>query len=174
MGRSGVKCIIFVAQNKYCMSFIGNYTVKTDAKNRIAIPASFRKLLTESGESGFVLQKDIFQKCLVLHPLSEWNAQMTKLRSSLNPYNSKHKRFKSQFLRNAVEVAVDSGGRILLPKRLMQLVDIDTDVEVAGADTSIEIWNKSEYDNYGMVSDEFAALTDEILGQEQVPMYSSD
>lgn len=146
------------------MSFVGNHTVKTDAKNRIAIPAPFRKSLAESEEVGFVLQKDIFQNCLILYPLSEWNNQVEQLRTSLNPYNSKHKRFKSQFLRNTAEVTLDSGGRILLPKKLMGLVDITKEIEVAGADTTIEIWSKSEYDNYGMEADEFAELTEKILG----------
>jgi len=146
------------------MSFVGNHTVKTDAKNRIAIPAPFRKLLAEKGEKGFVLQKDIFQNCLALYPLSEWEAQVEHLRTSLNPYNSKHKRFKSQFLRNTAEISLDSGGRILLPKRLMQLVNISKEIEVVGADTTIEIWNKNTYDDYGMESDEFAELTEEILG----------
>lgn len=151
------------------MSFVGNHTVKTDAKNRIAIPATFRKLLAENDEKGFVLQKDIFQNCLILYPLSEWKAQVERLRNSLNPYNSKHKRFKSQFLRDTAEVALDSGGRILLPKRLMQLVNITKEIEVAGADTTIEIWSKKEYDNYGMEGDEFADLTEEILGGDDSP-----
>lgn len=151
------------------MSFIGNYTAKTDAKNRIAIPAPFRKQLQESGETSFVLQKDIFQNCLILHPMSEWNAQVEHLRQSLNPYNSKHKRFKSQFLRDTAEVSLDSGGRILLPKRLMLLVDIEKEIEIAGADTSIELWCKDNYDNYGLDSDEFASLTEEILGNNNEP-----
>lgn len=146
------------------MSFVGNHTVKTDAKNRIAIPAPFRKLLTESEETGFILQKDIFQNCLTLYPISEWNIQVEQLRTSLNPYNSKHKRFKSQFLRDTAEVTLDSGGRILLPKKLMQLVNITKEIEVAGADTTIEIWSKTAYDQYGMEGDEFAELTEEILG----------
>lgn len=146
------------------MSFVGNHTVKTDAKNRIAIPAPFRKLLAESEEKSFVLQKDIFQNCLILYPLNEWTAQVERLRTSLNPYNSKHKRFKSQFLRDTAEVTLDSGGRILLPKQLMQLVNITKEIEVAGADTTIEIWSKDIYDNYGMEGDEFAELTEEILG----------
>ncbi len=147
------------------MSFVGNYTVKSDAKNRIAIPSTFRKQLAESGTSDFILQKDIFQKCLVLHPISEWSAQLERLRENLNPYNSKHKRFKSQFLRDTAEVTIDSGGRILLPKKLMDLVEITTEIEITGADTTIEIWSKVEYDDYGLNEDEFASLTEEILGK---------
>ena len=146
------------------MSFVGNYTVKTDAKNRIAIPAAFRKQLAAMDDVDFILQKDIFQKCLVLYPISEWNKQLERLRESLNPYNSKHKRFKSQFLRDTAEVTIDNGGRILLPKRLMEIVDITKEIEIAGADTTIEIWSKKEYDNYGLNEDEFASLTEEILG----------
>lgn len=148
------------------MSFVGNYTVKTDAKNRMALPAPFRKQLTDSEKCSFVLQKDIFQKCLILYPINEWDAQMERLRTSLNPYNSKHKRFKSQFMRDTAEVTLDGGGRLLLPKRLMQLVGITKEIEVSGADTTIEIWSKNEYDNYGMEGDEFAQLTEEILGDD--------
>lgn len=146
------------------MSFIGNYTVKSDAKNRIAIPATFRKQIAEKQESSFVIQKDIFQNCLVLYPQSEWQIQVERLRKSLNPYNSKHKRFKAQFFRNTAEVTLDNGGRILLPKRLIDLVSIKKEIEVAGADTTIEIWDKDIYDNYSLDSDEFATLTEDILG----------
>ena len=146
------------------MSFVGNYTVKTDAKNRIAIPAPFRKQLADSTETSFVIQKDIFQNCLILYPLSEWNTQVAHLREKLNPFNSKHKRFKSQFFRDTAEVALDAGGRILLPKRLMDLVNIQKEIEVAGADTTIEIWSKETYDNYGLESEDFASLTEDILG----------
>lgn len=156
------------------MSFVGNHTVKTDAKNRIAIPAPFRKQLAESEEKTFVLQKDIFQNCLILYPLSEWQQQIERLRSSLNPFNSKHKRFKSQFLRDTAEVSLDNGGRILLPKRLIELVGIEKEIEITGADTTIEIWCKSEYDNYGMESDEFADLTEEILGGDINSTFSTN
>ncbi len=150
------------------MSFVGNFTVKTDAKNRMALPAPFRKMLNEGEKTSFILQKDIFQNCLILYPLDEWNLQMERLRKSLNPYNSKHKRFKSQFLRNTAEISLDSGGRILLPQKLMQLVDITKEIEVAGADTTIEIWNKKTYEEYSLESDEFATLTEEILGNDNM------
>lgn len=148
------------------MSFVGNHTVKSDAKNRIALPALFRKTIAENEEKSFVLQKDIFQNCLILYPHSEWQKQLTHLQNKLNPYNSKHKRFKSQFMRNTAEVTLDNGGRILLPKKLIELVGIEKEIEIAGSDTTIEIWNKAEYDNYGMESDEFMNLTEEILGAE--------
>lgn len=148
------------------MSFIGNHTVKSDAKNRIAIPASFRKLLAKDEGKTLVLQKDIFQNCLILYPHDEWENQLNRLRKNLNSYNSKHKRFKSQFMRHTAEVNLDSGGRILLPKQLSELVSIEKEIEIVGSDTTIEIWNKAKYDDYGMESDEFIQLTEEILGGE--------
>ena len=165
MGQCGVKYSTFVTIISK-MSFVGNHTVKSDAKNRIAIPANFRKTLAESGDKSFVLQKDIFQNCLTLYPISEWEKQLSHLREKLNPYNSKHKRFKSQFFRDTAELSLDSGGRILLPQKLMQLAGIEKEIEIIGTDTTIEIWNKIEYDNYGMKTDEFATLTEDILGNE--------
>lgn len=148
------------------MSFIGNHTVKSDAKNRISIPANFRKILAKNGDSRLVVQKDIFQNCLTLFPISEWEKQLTYLRENLNPYNSKHKRFKTQFFRNTAELNLDSGGRILLPQKLMQIVDIEKEIEIAGADNTIEIWNRTEYNNSGIEAEEFATLTEDIFGTE--------
>ena len=103
--------------------------------------------------------------------MSEWQVQIDRLRVSLNPYNSKHKRFKTQFLRNTAEINIDNGGRILLPQKLIDLVGIEKEIEVAGADTTIEIWKKQDYDDYGLESDEFASLTEEILGNtDDIPI----
>lgn len=53
-------------------SFIGDYTCKADAKCRVVVPALFRRGMAVSGQSLFVLRKNIFEKCLDLYPLVEW------------------------------------------------------------------------------------------------------
>ena len=50
------------------MRFLGTIDSKTDAKGRVFLPASFRKVLSTAGAERLVLRKDIFQPCLVLYP----------------------------------------------------------------------------------------------------------
>ena len=72
------------------MRFLGNIEAKIDAKGRVFLPATFRKVLQAGGEENLVLRKDVFQPCLVLYPESIWNEQMDELRSRLNRWNRAH------------------------------------------------------------------------------------
>jgi MraZ protein len=38
----------------------------------------------------FVVKKDVFEKCLVLFPMDEWDRQNSIIRSRINPYNKEH------------------------------------------------------------------------------------
>ena len=147
------------------MSLVGDYQVKADSKGRIAVPSAFRKQLVASGEGEFVLRKDIFQNCLVLYPRAEWDKKVEYLRVTLNEFNRAHKKFKTQFFRDTAELSIDSSGRVLLPKRLLELTGIGKDMILAGMDQTIEIWDKKVYEDNAMLEDDFADLAEDILGQ---------
>ena len=72
------------------MRFLGNIEAKTDAKGRVFLPATFRKVLQASGQEALIMRKDVFQDCLKLYPESVWNEQMDLLRGRLNRYNRQH------------------------------------------------------------------------------------
>ena len=69
------------------MRFVGDYTAKTDAKGRVFLPAIFRRQLDGMDEEALILRKDVFQKCLVLYPMSVWTAQVDDLQSRLSPWD---------------------------------------------------------------------------------------
>ena len=54
------------------LSFTGEYEYSLDTKNRLIIPARFRKALSSINDKTFVLTKGL-DNCLVLYPLIEWN-----------------------------------------------------------------------------------------------------
>ena len=110
--------------------------VKADSKGRIAIPSVFRKVLSRDECTRLVLRKDIYQHCLVLIPEKEWEEQVAVLRKKLNDYNREHKKFKAQFFRDTAEVEIDGSGRILLPRKFMESMELDKDVVLAGMDSS--------------------------------------
>ncbi len=146
------------------ITFIGEYTCKVDAKGRIMLPSAFKKQLPAAAQEKFVVKRDVFEKCLVLYPIREWERQNRIIRSNTNPYNKEHSRFLRMFYQGTAELVLDSNNRILMPKRLMDFAGIGKDVVLAGQYGKIEIWAE---DQYGKVSEEaldFASLAEKILG----------
>jgi len=136
--------------------FLGNFEAKADAKGRIFVPAAFRKLLQSRGEAWFVLRKDIFQDCLVLYPGSVWEKEIETLRSKLNKWNKTEQQVFRQFVLDAERLEMDASGRVLISKRYLELVDIDTHVRFLGVDDTIEIWAKDKLEKPLMVPEDFA------------------
>lgn len=140
------------------MRFSGNFEAKLDAKNRVFIPAGFRRLLqSELQEETCVLylRKDIFQDCMVLYPAPVWEAELSHLRSRLNKYDPEQQDIYRQFMLEAETVEMSANGRVLLPKRLLNLVGIQADVRFLGVDDTIEIWPKAALEQPRMSAEDF-------------------
>ncbi len=146
------------------MRFLGNIEAKTDTKGRVFIPANFRKQLQAALEDRLVLRKDVFQNCLVLYPESIWFKTQNQLRQRLNRWNAKHQQIFRQFVSDAEIMVPDGNGRILLPKRYLQLAGIRSEVRFIGMDDTIEIWAKELADKPFMDSEEFSESLQEVLG----------
>lgn len=146
------------------MRFLGNIEAKIDAKGRVFLPATFRKVLQAGGEENLVLRKDVFQPCLVLYPESVWNEQMDELRSRLNRWNREHQRIFRQFVSDVEAISLDGNGRFLIPKRYVDMAAISGQVKFIGMGDSIEIWSEGNTADPFMEPDEFGAALESIMG----------
>lgn len=153
--------------NVNMVQFLGNIEAKTDSKGRVFLPAVFRKQLQTAAEEKLVLRKDVYQPCLVLYPESVWFATQAQLRNRLNRWNAHQQAIFRQFVSDAEVVIPDGNGRILLPKRLQQLVGIKNDVRFIGVDDTIEIWAKEIADEPFLNAEEFSSALENILGKEE-------
>lgn len=145
-------------------TFIGDYNCKVDTKGRILFPSVLKKQMQPAFQERFVVKKDIFEKCLILYPIEEWERQNKMLRKAINPYKKEHAMFMRKFFKGTAEIALDGNNRILIPKRLLDEADIGKEVVLAGQDGKIEIWSKNLYESVHVKDDEFAALAEKILG----------
>lgn len=145
--------------------FLGNIEAKTDAKGRVFIPATFRKQLQTAAQESLVLRKDVFQDCLVLYPESVWFKTQSELRRRLNKWNAQQQAIFRQFVSDAEMVAPDSNGRILIPRRYLQLAGIENEVRFIGMDDTIEIWAKERAEVPFMNAEAFGEALQEILGK---------
>lgn len=144
-------------------SLIGEYDCKVDAKGRFMFPADLRKQMDALFEKGFVINRNLHQKCLVLYPIQEWNKLNNKL-SKLNRLIKANDVFVRRFTGGATNADADSTGRLLLPKSLTEYAGIKSDIKVLGSNNVIEIWDKTLYDEFLNQDVDIEKLAQDVLG----------
>jgi MraZ protein len=145
-------------------SIIGTYECKVDAKGRLMLPSPLKKQLTTALESGFILKRSVFQPCLELYPMAEWNLMMQKI-NKLNRFVKKNNDFIRRFTAGVKIVEIDALGRLLVPKDLVGFASIAKDVVFSSAVNIVEIWDKDLYEKSIIGDDlDFADLAEEVMG----------
>lgn len=147
------------------LQFLGNIETKIDAKGRVVVPSVFRKQLQGAGEEFLVLRKDIFQDCLVLYPGSVWEREIGLLREKLNKWDRNEQQIFRQFVLDAERLEMDAVGRVLVPKRYLQLVSIEADARFLGVDDTVEIWAKEKLENPLVSPDEFSVQIQQLMSR---------
>ncbi len=138
---------------------IGEYKHTLDDKNRISLPARFRK---EMGKN-MVLAPGL-DRCLSLYTLKEWEKISNKISDS-SMLASDNRSFSRFMFGQAVVVEVDGSGRILIPENLKDRSELSDRVVVIGVQNRLEIWNERIWNEYKLeVENEADALADK-LGQ---------
>ncbi len=132
-------------ENKLNISFTGEYHNSLDQKNRLNIPAKFRKALNPINDKTFVLTRG-FDPCLILYPLNDWRQVELQL-GKLSSIKNKNRNFVRSITRYATTVQYDAQGRIQISDTLMQYSNIDKDAIVIGLINKIEIWAPSMLSN---------------------------
>jgi len=135
-----------------------------DAKGRLMIPSGLKKQLSNSLQDGFVLKRSVFQQCLELYPMAEWNLLMQKI-NKLNRFVKKNNDFIRKFTAGVRMVEVDDLGRLLIPKDLVVFSQITKDIVLSSAVSIVEIWDKELYEKaIAGNDDDFANLAEEVMG----------
>ncbi len=144
-------------------SLIGEFDCKVDAKGRFMFPVNLKKQLDATFEKGFVINRNLHQKCLVLYPIVEWEKLNKKL-SKLNRLIKANDVFVRKFTGGATGCDPDNTGRILLPKALNDYADIKADIKVLGSNNVIEIWDKKLYEDFLNQDVDIEKLAEDVLG----------
>lgn len=145
-------------------TIVGTYECKVDAKGRVLLPSPLKKQLVSSLQEGFVLKRSVFQPCLELYPMQEWNAMMQKI-NKLNRFVKKNNDFIRRFTAGVKVVEIDALGRLLVPKDLIGFASICKDVVFSSAVTIVEIWDKDLYEKSINGDDiDFADLAEDVMG----------
>lgn len=145
-------------------NIIGTYECKVDAKGRLMLPTALKKQLMAKLEDGFVLKRSMFEQCIELYPMQEWNTQMGMV-NKLSRFVRKNVEFIRLFTAGVKVVELDVNGRLLIPKDLVGFGSISKSIVLASAGTHIEIWDKASYENkLSNPETDIATLAEEVMG----------
>lgn len=128
------------------------------------IPNMLKKQMAGVLENGFVLKRSVFQPCIELYPMQEWQLMMEKV-NNLNRFVKKNNDFIRVFTAGVKIAELDAAGRLLIPKDLAIFAGIDKDIVLSSAVNIVEIWDKGKYEvaiNEAAV--DFANLAEEVMG----------
>jgi len=122
--------------------FIGEYQYTIDEKNRLAVPAKFRKFLAK----GAVITRGL-DNCLFLYTMEEWKILAEKL-SKLPIGQANTRAFARLMLAGAMDVTPDKQGRIIVPDYLKKFAKVSKKVVLAGLYNRIEIWDEKQWSTF--------------------------
>lgn len=124
----------------------GEFRYKVDAKGRMSLPASFRKVLSKD----LVVTLNPQDQCLYVFESPSFNAWVAKLFQDkfggFDDTNTAHVNLRRKLKARAKDVEVDASNRIMLPADQRGVVDIEKDVVVVGNTGYFEIWDAKRYD----------------------------
>jgi MraZ protein len=144
---------------------LGTYDCKLDPKGRLMIPSDLKKQLPGVETDGLVIMRG-FEKQLTIYTKTEWDNTLAEL-SKLNQYDKKNRDFIRFFMHGAMGISVDSVGRTLLPKTLLDYAGISNEVVLYCVMDKIEVWSPAEYEAF--MSNEpidFSSMAEQIMGSK--------
>lgn len=130
---------------------IGEYIHTIDKKNRVSLPAKFRK---EMGKK--IIITTGLDSCLFVFTIKEWEKVSNRLSSSatdLSFLSANQRTFNRNMFGQASDVEIDSIGRILIPDYLKDKIKITGKVALIGVQDRVEIWNDKVWSKFKKSAD---------------------
>ena len=120
--------------------FQGASALTLDAKGRMSVPARYREALQEQAEGRVTVTKHP-DGCLLLFPRPEWEVFRVKIAAL--PMDAHW--WRRIFLGNAMDVDLDSAGRILVSPELRMAAGLEKEVMLLGMGSHFELWDSQTY-----------------------------
>lgn len=143
---------------------IGEYIHTIDEKNRISLPAKFRK---EMGKR--VIVTPGLDQCLFIFTTAEWERISKRLSHSdaeLSFLKSDQRSFNRNMFGQASDAEVDSIGRILIPDFLKDRIKLGSKAALVGVGDRVEVWNDKAWSQYIKGAEQKATALAEKLGNQ--------
>lgn len=127
--------------------FLSKYINNLDKKGRVSVPASYRSALGDQSFNGVIAYPSFRNKCIEACSLKRLE-ELSQIIQNLDPYSEERDAFETIILAEAVQLSLDSEGRVILPKSLIDHADISDQVCFVGKGLIFEMWQPQNYEIY--------------------------
>lgn len=145
---------------------IGEYIHTIDEKNRVSMPAKFRKELGK-----IIIITPGLGQCLFIFTSKEWDKVSKKLSDSetdLSFLKADQRNFNRYMFGRAAEVEIDSIGRILIPDFLRERIGLKDTAAIIGVKDRVEVWNEKAWsENKAIVEKQAEQLAEKLGGESK-------
>ena len=160
-GKSGVKWGIKrtnLGKGESKKMFLGTHEPRLDDKGRLILPAKFREELA----AGLVITKGQ-ERCLYVFPSNEFSVITETLKQA--PVTAKSARDYSRVMfAGAHDEIPDRQGRVTIPQSLRTYAGLEKECVVIGANTRVEIWDATSWNEYLADREKsFADVSEEVF-----------
>lgn len=121
--------------------FQGPSSLSLDAKGRLSVPSRHRDVLNAVCAGQLTITKHP-HGYLMVFARPEWD----KFRAGIAALPMSAQNWKRIFLGNAMDVDIDSTGRVLIAPELRAAVGITRDVMLLGMGNHLELWDKAQHE----------------------------
>jgi transcriptional regulator MraZ len=119
---------------------LGEYEHTIDDKNRLTLPAKFRRAF----EGGIVVTRGL-DGCVYAWTPEAWENYRDSTLADLHPLSQEGRRMHRHFFSGASETTPDKQGRVSIPPALLAHAKLGRDVVVAGVNDRLEIWDRAAW-----------------------------
>ena len=119
---------------------LGEYEHTVDDKNRLTLPAKFRRAFTD----GVVLTRGM-DACIDAYPRPEWERYVETRLAGLDPFSGEARRLRRFLFASASDAELDRQGRVMIPSALSTHAGLGREVVVAGVHDHVEIWDRAAW-----------------------------
>ncbi len=127
--------------------FLSNFINKIDNKGRVSLPAQFRANLEEAEKGSIIIYQSFVNSCIEGCSLARIK-KIAEAIDKLDPFSEERDIFATTVLGCAIQLSIDSDGRIIIPSELIKTSEIKDNVVFVGKGTTFEIWQTEKFNRY--------------------------
>ena len=124
---------------------IGEYDAILDDKNRILVPADFRKEVLEAREEKTLVCRIGRNRVAWLYPENYYRELIAQRRMSLMPGEDEEK-FNEAYYGMIYRLSWDAQGRVVMPEKIIKRTNLGKNLTLVGAGDHLAVWNRDTWE----------------------------
>ncbi len=125
------------------MRFFGSFEYSLDNKGRVCLPSKMR---CDETKILYIIRG--FDGCISLYTEEGFDEFVLKLEARVFEAKADARKIMRNFLASVEKVETDGSGRILIPKKYLEKLQITSKVAIVGVNDHIEIWELNAWKEY--------------------------